>query len=249
MNKKSYDIYVMHYTKQPERRRLLERILDKEHCSHNVIWIEEWDQEVIRYIDYVQNFKADHLEWQNRLQATGYKSFYPHYPLKPSEISLSLKTKLAMQMFLNSDKDVTLFLENDAILCEGFFEKLDESLSTLPDKFDCAFIGRGCKPLLNSIPGQFWHPRLEDRNTDSMVFSKKFVQSFIEFNDMYKMCYPIDHELNFYFQLARPSVFWREPTLVVQGSHLGIFDSFQDAHSRFLDETMITRSDLKELLK
>jgi GR25 family glycosyltransferase involved in LPS biosynthesis len=218
-------------------------ILQKENCDKEVIFIESYDGEEVTYEDYLKHFKADTLEWQNR----GYKKFWPHYPLKKQEVSLALKHVTAMRIFLESDKDIALFLEDDAILDEGFFTKLDKHLDTLNTYFDVAFIGRGCKPSISNVEG--WHFNLEDRNTDSMIMSRKFVTKFLDYVDTIRMCFPIDHELNYFIGYCRCNVYWLEPPIVTQGSHLGIFDSFQDAHSKFNDKTLPVRSDLNELME
>lgn len=240
---KNYAIYIMHYTKNVKRKELMKKILKKENCNKKIFFIEQYDKEDVRYIDYYMMFKADTLEWQNR----GYREFSPHYPLKPEEISLSFKHCLSMQYLISSDDDFGLFLEDDAIIDEGFFEKLDDNLENVPDNFDVLFIGRGCKPSISNTPG--WHFNQSDRNTDAMIISKRFAEQFLGHVDHNRMCYPIDHELNFFIKHTNSNVYWLEPPIVTQGSHLGIFDSFQDPHSRFLDKNLPVRSDLGELLK
>ena len=79
--------YVVHYQGNNQRRALLEYIHDLENFE-NVKWILDFDKEEITYEMYVENFQADHYEWQLRGQDPN--EFYPHYPLQPEMVSLCI---------------------------------------------------------------------------------------------------------------------------------------------------------------
>ena len=236
----------MHYSKNHKRKSLLSKILEKEgYCPEDVHWIEDFDRESITYQQFITHFSAHHLEWQNR----GYREFYPHYPLKPEEVSLTMKHLYAMSLFaFHNEFKLGLFLEDDAILDNEFFVKLGARLDVLPEDFDVAFIGRGCKEGLDNV-GSVWYENQTDRNTDSMIFSQKFCHRFLQHVRTNKVCFPIDHELNYFFKKDNSKVYWLNDPLVTQGSHLGVFDSFQDAHSRYLNKNLPIRNDLEELLE
>lgn len=247
-----YPIYIMHYSKHVDRKKLLSKILNKEISSSgfqgDVFWITKYDRDYVSYNDYYMNFSANHLTHQQR-QPTEY---FPRYPLQPEVISLCLKHKTAIEMFVKESKDkFCLFLEDDAILHEGFFTKLDEYLKTLPEDFDAAFIGQGCnKRIENLEDGVSWYRKEypADRNTDSIIFSRNFLSSLLPTLDHYRMAFPIDHEYSFWFRVMKSNVYWLEPPIVTQGSQIGVFESFQPEHSRFLDKSQNSRSDLKELI-
>lgn len=247
-----YPIYIMHYSKHIDRKKLLEKILNKEISSSGfqgqVFWITKYDRDHVSYNDYYMNFSANHLTHQQR-QPTEY---FPRYPLQPEVISLCLKHKTAIEMFVKESQDTfCLFLEDDAILHEGFFTKLDEYLKTLPEDFDAAFIGQGCnKRIENLEDGVSWYKKEypADRNTDSIIFSRNFLNAFLPTLDHYRMAFPIDHEYSFWFRVMKSNVYWLEPPIVTQGSQIGVFESFQPEHSRFLDKSQNSRLDLKELI-
>jgi hypothetical protein len=46
----------------------------------------------------------------------------------------------------------------------------------------------------------------------------------------------------------KSNVYWLEPPIVTQGSQIGVFESFQPEHSRFLDKSQNSRLDLRELI-
>lgn len=242
----------MHYTKHEKRKQLLTKILEKEISSSGfegkIFWVTEFDRDEVSYINYYNNFSANHLTHQQR-QPTEY---FPRYPLQPEVISLCMKHRTAMKKFVTeTDSPFCLFLEDDAIIHEGFFEKLDEYLKTIPEYFDAAFIGQGCGKRIESVvDGVNWYKKEypADRNTDSILFSRSFLTTLLQALDHYKIAFPIDHEYSFWFRTLRSNVFWLEPPIVTQGSQIGVFDSFQPEHSRFLDKSLSSRSDLKELM-
>lgn len=247
-----YPIYIMHYSKHVDRKKLLNKILNKEITSSGfkgeVFWVTKYDRDQVSYNDYYMNFSANHLTHQQR-QPTEY---FPRYPLQPEVISLCLKHKTAIEMFIKESEDnFCLFLEDDAILHEGFFNKLDGYIKTLPENFDAAFIGQGCnKRIENLEDGISWYKKEypADRNTDSIIFSRNFLSSLLPTLDHYRMAFPIDHEYSFWFRVMKSNVYWLEPPIVTQGSQIGVFESFQPDHSKFLDTTQNSRLDLKELL-
>jgi len=248
-------IYIMHYTPNVARRKLLTKILNKELSGivADINWITDYDKEMVTYSDFVNNFSADHITHQQR-QPTEY---YPRYPLQPEVVSLCLKHKLAIEQYLNDtyalSKDFCLFLEDDAILHEDFVTKLNRYLKSLPEDFDAAFIGQGCNkriPAEELKDSVYWYRKEypADRNTDSILFSRKFLTSLLQNLNTHKMAFPIDHEYSFWFRVMNANVYWLEPPLVTQGSQIGLFDSFQPPHSRFLDTTIKSRDDLESLL-
>lgn len=249
-----FPIYIMHYTKNVKRKELLSKILDKEISSYgfkgNCFWIENFDKEDLTYTEYYNSFSANHLTHQQR-QPTEY---FPRYPLQPEVVSLCLKHKEAIKKFIRDDSlgDICLFLEDDAILYENFFQKLEDYMKTLPEDFDAAFIGQGCgKHVESSTSDIFWYAKSypADRNTDSILFTRKFLKVIYPNLEHYRIAFPIDHEYSFWFRILNAYVYWLEPPIVTQGSQVGLFDSFQPEHSRYIDSNMHVRSDLKDFIK
>ena len=109
--------YVVHYKGNVERRKLLEKIHAKENLE-NVTWILDYDREDVTYQIYVENFQADHLEYQKRGQDPN--EFYPHYPLQPEMVSLCLKQKEAFRRIGYGDSNFGIMFEDDAIICENY---------------------------------------------------------------------------------------------------------------------------------
>lgn len=243
--------YVVHYKGNTQRRRVMDAIFKKEKME-NVHWILDWDREEVTYQMYVDNFQADHLEYQKRGQDPN--EFYPHYPLQPSMVSLCLKQKEAFRRIGYGDSEVGIMFEDDAIICENFKETLHIYMNSLPADWDVAFIGQGAGkriPKDRLEDGIFWykkdHPA--DRCADSILFKKEAAFKIYNALEQYKICFNPDPELGFWMKMGKMNVYWLEPPIVAQGSQNGLFKTEQPSHSQFLDTNMQTRTDMDEILK
>jgi GR25 family glycosyltransferase involved in LPS biosynthesis len=239
----------MHYTPNISRKNLLNKIFERENID-GIEWIVEYDKEDITYEIYRDNFRADVIEYQQRMP-----SYYSPglYPLKPEEVSLALKHKNALERAFKSNSDIFLFLEDDAIVEIEFIKKLSNFIDSIPKDWDAAFIGQAVDkriPESEIVEGKYWYKKdfPADRCTDSILFTKKAVSRLYNAMESRKICFPIDHEYSYWFRQLNMNVYWLEPPLVTQGSQCGIFDSFQDSHSRYLNPNMSIRADIQELL-
>lgn len=246
-----FPIFIMHYKKNYKRKLLLNNILKKELKEDNpVVWVEEYDRDEVSYSLFYEQFAAN----QENHFARQPNEFKGRYPLQPEVVSLCLKHKSAIENFLkNFNNNFCLFLEDDAILHENFFEKLKKYITELPEDWDAAFLGQGCNKHIDQnliSEDKYWYKKdyPADRNTDSILFNRIFLDKLLKYLNHHKMCFPIDHEYSFWFHHLNANVYWLEPSIVTQGSQLGIFQTFQPANSTYLNENMKSRSDLLDLL-
>lgn len=246
-----FPTYIVHYRGNELRRKIMTIILNKEQFT-NYHWILDWDREDVTYQMYVDNFQADHLEYQKRGQDPN--EFFPHYPLQPAMVSLGLKQKEAFRKIGYGESLYGMMLEDDAILCDYFKETLDTYMASVPDDWDVLFIGQGAGkriPKEKLIEGVYWykkdHPA--DRCADSIIFKRDAARKVYDMMCKHKICFNPDPELGFWMKVLDLNVYWLEPPIVAQGSQNGLFETVQPKHSQFIDETMQTRSDMEEILR
>lgn len=241
--------YVVHYTPNVQRRKILENVHKREQLE-NVTWITEYDKEVITYEMYTKAFQADHLEYQKRGQDPN--EFFPHYPLQPAMVSLQLKQKEAFRRIGYGNAPFGIMFEDDAIICENFRERFRGYMEEIPSNWDVAFIGQGGGKRIKEVKeGVHWylkgHPA--DRCADSVILKKEAALKIYTHMEAHKVCFNPDPELGFWMKVLSMNVYWLEPPIVVQGSQNGLYETVQPLHSRFIDLTMQVRSDMVDILK
>lgn len=250
--KKDLPTYVIHYTKYEQRKKVLEKILEKEGFE-NVNYIVEFDREKIGYEEYFNSFKADYVEWHRR----NHPNFSPNcYPLTPGEVSFTLKQKYFLYKFVESEYSMAFLLEDDVILNENFIQQFDKYVESLPKDFDVAFFGQGAglrvKPELIQTD-VYWYAKdyPAARCGDSFLITKEMAKKLLTYMHNYKIAFPIDQEYSFWFRELQAKVYWLEPPITVQGSQIGLYTSVQQEYNtncHFEDKTMYVRKDLQKIL-
>lgn len=245
-----FECYIVHYTGHTDRKKFMQNQLAKEGlvCT----FVEKYDREEITYQMACSNFIWTLNEYMKRSHMYfGFAGFM----MKPEELSLNLKHKEAMRMFLeDSNKQYMLVLEDDAILCHNFKKTINSYLSTLPSDWDAAFIGQGAGkriPQHMIVSNIHWYRKdyPSDRCTDSILFTRAEVERIHFHLEQDKIAFPIDHELSYLFRKMQSNVYWLEPPIVAQGSQTGFFDTFQDEMSgKYVDTSISIRDDMESLL-
>ena len=145
---------------------------------------------------------------------------------------------------IKDNYDEALIFEDDAILCDNFINIFNYYLTQLPKDYDMLFIGDGCnlhiqKDNLISNKNIYkkclyptsWGGDGCTRCTDSYLVSKKCAIKIceyidnIKFNSKYIINTNTDWWLNIVARNIILEIYWAEPTIVIQGTENGIFQS------------------------
>lgn len=248
--RKGFPTYIVHYKGNEQRKKIMDEILIREKI-HYVSWILDYDREDVTYQMFVDNFQADHLEYQKRGQNPN--EFFPHYPLQPAMVSLCLKQKEAFRRIGYGEHLYGMMLEDDAILCNYFVDTLTTYMSELPDDWDVLFIGQGAGkriPKEMLVDGQHWYKKSHpaDRCADSVIFKREAARRIYDAMNQHKICFNPDPELGFWMGAMNMNVYWLEPPIVAQGSQNGMYETVQPKHSQYIDTNMQTRFDMEDIL-
>jgi glycosyl transferase family 25 len=216
-------IFVLHYSKLTSR---------KQHI------LEQFKNHGIQDFEFIEQFDKDEITNENCSQ------FDQQYiKNRPGELSLHLKHFYVYQLMVNENIDEALIFEDDVILSDGFIEKLTEYMRQLPTTYDMLFIGNGCQlhiPSNRIVPGQYIYEKyiygkyvdttddgtcVATRCTDSYIIHNRCAQKICNYiaNLNNTITLPIDWWLNKAAQDNKLTVYWSEPTIVTQGSHIGLF--------------------------
>jgi len=206
-------IFVLHYSKLVDRKtHILEQF--KKHNITDYEFIEAFDKDEIMDV-YTLKFKKISL----------------------GSTSLSLKHHLAYKK-IAEEHDTALIFEDDVVLTDNFLNIFNTYIAQLPEDYDMLFIGNGCNLHIQKhtlVQGKFvydkcleptsWGGNGATRCTDSYVVSKKCASALCKYIDTlpYKIELPIDWWLNVACRDNKFKVLWAEPTIVRQGTEIGLF--------------------------
>ena len=147
-----------------------------------------------------------------------------NFPLKKSEISLSINFLHIFKTALEKKYDNILIFESDAILHPEFIKLLNKYMDELNKSYTVwhlFLIGCGMNKHYNKIKkNKSIYLANEMRCTDSMIISRNGLRVITE--NINKIKLPIDEHLEVLTKNNKLIILWLEPTIVVQGSQIGI---------------------------
>lgn len=220
-NKLNVDkIYIIHYDQNLDRKKYITEYLSNftneiEFCSFPNR-AELTDDLIKQYYD--KNIK------KLSLRATKWgRSIQP--PLSKSEIATAICHFEVFKKACSEISNTCLILEDDVVFNDNFLE-FNSFLDQTPDDYECILIGNGGfihhSPL---EPNKIAYRRHKNvtRCSDSIVYKKSLLEKIIKTYSTFNQ--PIDWELELIFLELETAVYWWEPTLVVQGSQIGTYNS------------------------
>ena len=196
MSNRVEKIYIVHYAPLKERRIHLEQSLIN-HGFTNYEFVTDYDR--------------------NTTSKEVMEMYYKGTTLVPAQICISISHVEIYKKSIESDQNMVLILEDDALLAPNFKERLDKYCNALPEDFEIGFLNDGCGMHAKGvIPEQIWYPANSSRTCCSYLITKecceKLVKSSIPFHEV------IDFEI--YTQINKQNLkcYWCEPTIVKDGS-------------------------------
>jgi len=189
-------IYIVHYSPLIERKNYLLNKF-KESNITNYTFYEKYNRNETSKEVMSQYFKLDNLT--------------------PAQICITIAHIEIYKEIMEKGYERCLILEDDARLCDNFFDKLRVYYNAIPADFDLALINDGCKLHASTIhPSTIWYLIPATRTCCAYIITRKccsiLIPSIIPFN------YAIDAELNQQIIKHNLKVYWAEPTIVSDGS-------------------------------
>lgn len=208
-------IFIVHYDKLVERKKFITKQLN------------EYDFD----FEFISNHGKENLTLDER------KMFKNR---TDGEISLTLHHIECYKRIVEENIDYALILEDDVVTSNNFRETLEGYIQELPTDWDMLFIGNGCgmhidKHLLvpkkhvykkdNVINGNIYEG--STRCTDSYLITNKCAKIITEKLKLpnYTIAVMTDLWLNCVIRNNNFNVYWAEPTIVTQGSEIGVYKS------------------------
>jgi len=216
-------IFVLHCKKLVERKEFLLKQFEK-HGITDFEFIERYD---------LNDNDITEKDWSI------FDLEDPDLKHKHSMVSLILKHIYAYKL-ISESYDAGLILEDDVVFDDNFVDTLDKYITQLPEDYDMMFIGNGCNlhiPREYQVEGcnvykkcaepTYWGGDGVTRCTDSYVVSNKGANKLMNhLNSMtYKIFKASDWWLNKVAREDNLNVYWAEPTIVKQGTQIGLYHS------------------------
>jgi hypothetical protein len=192
--------FVVHYTPLKERKENMIKEFEKQGIK-NYIFVECYDRE--------------------KLTEEEFKKFEI---ITPSEVSLFCK-QIEVIKLNQGTKDIVCMYEDDAVLIDGFLDKLNICLQQMPEDWDILF-GGGCADLhmWHAYPNQYVYEAHCGRGGCFIMFHPKCLSFILEhFESCEVINEPSDHWLNKAIWKHNLKCYWTEPVFASQGSEIGIF--------------------------
>ena len=159
-------------------------------------------------------------------------------------MSLTHKHIVAYRKIIKANYECALILEDDVILSDNFMPILDRYMTEVPKDYEMLFIGSGCNLHIHPhllVPNK--HIYLKDiypsswggdggtRCTDSYIVSKAGATKICNYIDNLttKISLPTDWWMNEVIRACTLTIYWAEPTIVIQGSQVGKYVSSTSA--------------------
>lgn len=193
-------LYITHYTPLKERKQNIIQALEHARIT-DYEFIETYDRETLTSTDIAK---------------------FTNVTL--AEISLFMKH---VEIFRKETDDIVVVLEDDAILVDGFKEKLEAYVRELESmEWDVAFTGECCQLHKKREPGRVFYESTGSRGGCMYLLNHGVNRKFrIFFETEPRVYYAIDHWFNRMHEKYPLKYFWSEPTLVHQGSEIGMYAS------------------------
>ena len=203
-------VFIIHYKPLILRKKLM---LEQLSYQNNILFAN-YDYEFIENLDK-EELTINQLKKFNIINMANISLIYKHF---------FIYNKISQ---LNENN--FLILEDDCILYKNFSKVLNNYINELPKDYDMLFLGSGCnlhypKIIKNKHIYKVNHPAT--RCTDSILVNKKCCKKLVEyFNNDKNINKPIDFYLNDILKILDLNIYWCEPTIVKQGSEIGLYKS------------------------
>lgn len=218
-------IYINHYKPLVERKKYLDAALNG---VSEVKWITEPDRSDIDDNITKEWYLPSEKIWKERCK--NYYDTVPDFRIqKAGDIACSLGHINAWKIFTTTHCNLGLFLEDDIILCDNFYQNLNIVCENIPSDLDVLFIGGGFNHTVAPTKLQNGNFILKDNPSTNCLCSYLITKNAaIKLLNVIKpFTLPIDFEANYWFDKLKFNVYHHIPYIAKEGSSLGIYKSTQ----------------------
>jgi len=164
---------------------------------------------------YISNSETDTLIKENLNDYYEYNESILNRHLSLGEIAVSVSHLKIYKKILDEDIDYCLILEDDAILVEDFYDKINLVMKE-KSNYDFIFLSTCCNLHVDKKNENLLYETSTSRCVTGYIVNKSKLENLLSVSE--KISTPIDAHLNFIKNKLDLKYAWCEPTLIVQGS-------------------------------
>ena len=227
-------IYVLHYTRLRDRKNRLDRMFS-EHDIEVEYFLKHDQEELSKDIinDYYKDSQVDYIY---KFQSLYGNQLAPYRSLNIAQISCTIKHYNCIKLVAENCQDYGMILEDDVVFNEDFVNRFNRFLSETPNDWDAIFLG--CCGNLHIPQGEqhpdqvaYVVPHPASRGGDSYLLRQKMAEKIS--STMKPFTTISDWELAYQLYHHNAKVYWWEPSLIIQGSQNGLYNTtLDDDHHR-----------------
>jgi hypothetical protein len=184
--------------------------------------LEQLKEERIYDYQFIENFdkndwNVEQIEKEYPKIFNEWKTGDPSYDEESqnSERSLALKHAFIIKDAFENQYDVSLVLEDDAVLCDNFIEYCNMFMEQLPSDWDIAWVGSCLNLHEPQIEGKYVYKTDKgSRCTHAFLINRSMVNKVISYVSQINL--PSDHFYNYLIQKFNLNNYWFEPSLSIQ---------------------------------
>jgi GR25 family glycosyltransferase involved in LPS biosynthesis len=136
-----------------------------------------------------------------------------------AEIAITITHIEIYKDIIKNDYKTCLILEDDAILCEDFTTYFTRYMKCLPSDYDMAFINDGaCLHDERAVPDIIWYKQTSTRTCCGYIVTNKACEDLL--SEILPFSIPIDYAITDIIRKKNLNVYWCEPTIILDGSHM-----------------------------
>ena len=198
------NIYITHYTPLINRKANI---------------IKQFENYNITNYTFIENYDNEQLIPNNLLKFSN---------ITLGETSLFLKHIEVFIKEQDNNDDLIIVFEDDAILVDNFKEKLNIYIKELDkiNNWDIIFTADCCNLHVPKCKDELFYSTNKNRGTCMYILNKGVCKKILNiFHIEQKINKPIDLWFNIIQKKYNMTYYWSEPTIVQQGSEIGIFKS------------------------
>jgi len=196
-------------------------------------FITEYDKEALT-TGIIQNYFCEDTDIWN-LKCSLYKERITARKLRDAERSLCLKHMMCLQNIANGIHEYGLILEDDAKLCDDFYDISIEAINRLPSDWDLYFPNTYDGLFGKQIDREFEYHQTGAYRI-SYFITKKAAQKLIEYIETFKFTLPLDFEYNWAFKLLDLKIIWGKYAYV---ESVEFPSSVQEMNKLLIDKTVL----------